>query len=901
MSRFTPSGLLAIAGALVVSSVHAQFGATCNGGGLLSDGLLTPTGSPAGDRYGESLALISNPFNDNLFGITGAPFADEGANNTGEATFFTVLPSGESPLQQLTFVELANPSPSANDFFGTSVGVIAAETNFAALIFVGAPGEDAVGNNSGAVTAFQGPSPSFSLPLPGNPEGVDDFDQYGTAIATNGGNLLAVGSAGGGPVGSGVVYIYTITDTGVVDGESGELIYDVVLTDTIFAPSTIPGDPAIDDSGFGSVLHFSPGGDWLFVGNPSQDVADVGNGSIVNAGDVYAYPSIGLGQYPESPTQSFNVAGLTTPEAAGAFGTAIGTIGEVEPYVAIGAPAENTSGQAHVYEFNANTNTFEFVETLRGETSPGVFLSGNDEFGHSVGGGDGFFFIGAPQCIDPDVTIFPFEMPVNGSGFTQALPFGTGGVNDEVGFTLAAVNDVLVSGVPGLDSDAGGVGAFSACTFVPPPPFDVTLATTLEVMEGDANFSITPTLVSDQGDTSFDWFYQPNLPGGATLPGNGIDLSTIPEFNIDSMTGELTYTPVGMGGVLPTDEGTYTLIVDDLAGTEQASIDVNVVALGTTGVTNNDAVNITDLSLVNGSVTPCTTDDFTFLVSEVLDDGNVIGFEVSVDLQANAPCITSLGGGSEVTQVTMPNGGVCSDEQFSVDEGVLAFDSSEGFFECEALAAQVTLPASGETAESASYSPLTDFDNDGVITLPANYDSFPYVVQSTGGDSCLWTTNTSLTGVLDLANSSTGIVSFPDCPGVFGVLDLDSEGQPDGPVQSIAQTPPDADGFFNFVAPPVQVLRINDGADDTLGTADDFFEPCPDVPLLASNDGDRIIASTDCPFITNVGCTDSDGDFDVDANDFLATLVGFGSQAGEPAYDSSCGLLSNLEDLQGNE
>ena len=148
-----------------------------------------PPNPAPGDGFGTALAVIGNDL------IVGAPTAEEPGDPAGAGVVYVMdLTSG-----QVRWV-LRNPSPHAGDHFGFAV---ATGGN---LVFVGAPQDDTVGQDAGAVYVFDRQTGRHlrtvysPAPLPGA--------QFGYSLADGGAGRFVVGAPSNRTTDPGAAYVF---------------------------------------------------------------------------------------------------------------------------------------------------------------------------------------------------------------------------------------------------------------------------------------------------------------------------------------------------------------------------------------------------------------------------------------------------------------------------------------------------------------------------------------------------------------------------------------------------------------------------------------------------------------------------------------------------------------------
>jgi cysteine-rich repeat protein len=217
--------------------------------------LLATLASPnpsAGDGFGATVAVVGST------ALVAAPFDDTTTTDAGAVYVFDVFPGSASFG---AFVRrLQKPTPGSGDGFGAALAVTAR------TIFVGAPFDDGVAPDAGAVYLFAADDGESLGVLPGSsPEAGDGF---GTALAVIDfvdpavGALLAVGAPSADADGT------SILESGAVH----LFVHPAEATDA--NPTRVitrPGAAAFD--AFGYTLTFSGNGGALAVGIPGDGAA----------------------------------------------------------------------------------------------------------------------------------------------------------------------------------------------------------------------------------------------------------------------------------------------------------------------------------------------------------------------------------------------------------------------------------------------------------------------------------------------------------------------------------------------------------------------------------------------------------------------------------------------------
>ena len=294
-----------------------------NGGGGSSSGWRTsePTylvvgGTGYDANYGRSyqydLATLTRTYIDTgLGGNSGATFGNSyyvGSTRNDQVTVYDAT-AGAIPNTR----QAAISKPSDTDTFGQS---IAASSDY---LVIGAPGDDTLHGNSGAVFIYD-PSNLSSTPTKIIPYGTfnsTDRLEFGTSVALNG-NTIAVGSIGLNSTYNGSVMVYDASN--------------LSANPTVLEVTSFDGQGA---DYFGQSVAITT--DYVIVGSPNSDQ----NGSL--SGAVYLYSRSNLAA---SPT-------VLTPGLNDQAGYAVAATDE---YLVVGAPSEDTtlrdSGAIFVYDMN---------------------------------------------------------------------------------------------------------------------------------------------------------------------------------------------------------------------------------------------------------------------------------------------------------------------------------------------------------------------------------------------------------------------------------------------------------------------------------------------------------------------------------------------------------------------
>lgn len=264
------------------------------------------------EEFGSAVAISGNMV------VAGSSRDDTGASNAGSVAIYDL--GGLDP--QAPVLQILNPSPTFNDYFG---GAVAASGS---LVAVAARQDDAGASNAGTVYVYD-----TSLPVPGVPLRVISNpapqvqDEFGGALAMWD-NLLVVGAPKNNTGGddSGTVYVYNLASP--TPGIPVHVIDNPV--------------PAVGDL-FGYSVAIS--GERLVAGAPRADT------DAANSGRVYVFDLSS-----PSPTVPVTVIANPTPGINDEFGTAVAVSG---PHLVVGTPLDDAlgtdSGDVRIYDLASGT------------------------------------------------------------------------------------------------------------------------------------------------------------------------------------------------------------------------------------------------------------------------------------------------------------------------------------------------------------------------------------------------------------------------------------------------------------------------------------------------------------------------------------------------------------------
>ncbi len=376
-----------------------------------------------------------------------------------------------------TSITLRPPTPAAGDGFGAAVAA------FGNDILVGAPGDDSLATDAGAVYLFEGGTGkllrAFLNPTPAA------GDSFGAAIAVAG-NFVIIGAPGddAGALSAGAAYIF--------DGNTGSRLASLsnpnaVANDALGASVAVAGNLVIVGAPFANAQAPDVGAVDLFDLNTGQrltrivnpdsadafsrfgtSVAAIGNNFAVGTpsdGDatISSFGSVSLFnganfQLIRNIPNPLRASPNPTPASDNGFGQSIAAFGND---LLVGAPFNPSS--AAVYLIDATTG-----QLIRTFANPPP--TPDNRFGFSVSAAGSNVLVGA--SFDPTRAFragaaYLFNSS-NGQGLRTFLPQSLS-ANDFFGLTVAiAGNDTLIS-APGASNGAGVVYAFGpavACQLI---------------------------------------------------------------------------------------------------------------------------------------------------------------------------------------------------------------------------------------------------------------------------------------------------------------------------------------------------------------------------------------------------------------------------------------------------
>ena len=347
---------VAISGSrLVVGAYYESTGATAAGSAYVFDlASATPTvpvftlNNPrraAFDYFGWSVAISGTRV------VVGNYLADTGAQDSGSASVYDL----SSATPTVPIVTLNNPSPAANDYFGSAVAISGAR------VVVGAYVDDAGARDAGSAYVYDLSSATPGVPVftLNNPDPATE-DLFGLSVAISGTRVL----------------VGALNDDADATDAGSAYVYDLGGSTPTAPVLTLHHAGQAHDS-FGVAVALS--GTRAVVG------AYLGDAGATNAGGAYVYD---LGSAtPAAPV----VLNNPDPNAQDTFGFSVAVSGSI---VAVGAPSDDRgaidAGSAYLYEMDSATPTVPVL--AQNDPGPGP----SDYFGSSVSISGSRVAVGAP-------------------------------------------------------------------------------------------------------------------------------------------------------------------------------------------------------------------------------------------------------------------------------------------------------------------------------------------------------------------------------------------------------------------------------------------------------------------------------------------------------------------------
>ena len=400
---------------IVLMSVSAQVPSA------LTYSIPPPTGSQGEALLGSSVAVEGS------YAVAGAPADDIGGSSSGVVKVF------DSTSGALLYL-IPNPSPGANDNFGTSVALSGTR------LVVGATGNSTGGISAGSAYVYELDSTTPMVPTAvlNNPNpGPSDY--FGNAVAISG-TRVVVGAL--------------FDDTTGSDSGSA-YIYDLVGVAPTLPIATLSNPSPADGDFFGKAVAIS--GTRVVVGANKDDTG------VSNSGSAYVYDV--ASDTPALPTTILN---NPTPSANDEYGISVSISGM---RLVVGAYGDDTgftdSGCAYVYNLGSATPAVPL--TVNNPTP-----AANDQFGLSVsisglrwiigarGNNSGEWVYGSAYVYDLNGTVSPF--------LTTILNNPTPAVGDQFGFSVAIAGTQVIVGAHQDDTGASDAGSAYLYSLTSPSP-----------------------------------------------------------------------------------------------------------------------------------------------------------------------------------------------------------------------------------------------------------------------------------------------------------------------------------------------------------------------------------------------------------------------------------------------
>jgi filamentous hemagglutinin family protein len=683
--------------------------------GTLLQTYLEPAGA-ANNQFGASVAISGTNV------VVGAPNGDVGLADTGSAYLFGT---------DGTFLQTyANPTPAANDTFGSAVAIDGLE------VAIGAGNDDTNGFNAGAAYLFK--ANGALLQTFNNPTPVTNA-RMGSAIALAGNNVV-VGvpeAAPSGQPGAGEALVF--------DATTGALL--ATLTKT---------EPVAGDS-FSSSVAIS--GNNVVVGAPFDDVGNT------NAGAAYLF-DITSGAVQQTYLS-------LTPVPGDQFGDAVAISGAT---VLVGARFDQTSGFASagaVYQFDTSSNAVQQVYLK----SP---AAANDFFGDSVAVSGttliaGASFNGGGEVYRLGQRSTLFSSDPTGS-FTFDADFITQTTNTGTAVILQASNDITINEaiITTNPTEAGGAITFQAGR-------SIFVNANITTDDGNLILRANEPLEAGVVDAQRD-------PGNAEIrisSGVVLDAGTA-DINLTLGTGAgLTFNAATN---LSFTNNTIT------AGNFSATSNTNISATNTTFNAETIAFSANLLTVsgitTNGSNFTGTGTAGVTVFGAGLDagGGNILLRTGSGGTLTTSGAVVTIGGGDitlQASQVNVTTPNVEGNGRFEILPVALADNLSvtlgivqNGFSEIAIGDANGT----GNVTLSGSVnvqSPLT------LRSLSGNIDAFFAPIQSNGSPVSLTTAGNLAVGTI---TNPGGGINLTSTSGSVGATNLNTSGAPDGNINIQAAT-----------------------------------------------------------------------------------------------------------------
>ena len=423
----------------------------------------------AHDLFGNAVAIDGDRV------VVGEWQDDAGAPNAGMVHVFDL----SSPTSGVPEFSLQNPSPAADDNFGSAVALSGAR------LVVSAFRDDTVEVDAGQVYVYDLDSANPLIPVETlSRVGAEENDCFGNALSLSGAHLaVGIEAADVGAVNAGSVAVYDLSSANpdvpiatlvnpvvsasdyfgtsvsidgnfVVVGEYRDgssavgagacHVYDLAGGSAVTAVSTLTKAVPQEGDYFGNSVSIS--GRIVVVGAWFDDLGDE------DAGASYVFDF-------DAPNPDLPVAVLGNPveDSADQFGAAVAITGDI---VVVGSPESNSgasgSGEVSIHDL-ADPSPTVAMATLINPT-PKV----DDHFGNAVSASGSLVVVAA---VDDDLgaidsgCVHVFDTANEGDvGWVATIPNPTPAVGDGFGNAIAVSGDRLVVGVSGYDSGGSNSG-----------------------------------------------------------------------------------------------------------------------------------------------------------------------------------------------------------------------------------------------------------------------------------------------------------------------------------------------------------------------------------------------------------------------------------------------------------
>ena len=409
---------------------------------------LLPDPAPqAGALFGTGAAA------DATYQVVGAPYADVGGlTDVGQAFVYDAATGA-------LIATLNNPTPSASDLFGFSVGVSGG------VVVVGAQWDDTGASNAGSAYVFDAATGNLLRTL-NNPT-PEAGDEFGVSVGVSG-DTVVVGAHydGTGATWAGSAYVFSAASGALLQtlNNPTPAVGDVFGETVAVSGSTVVVGAFADDTGAtdtGSAYIFDAvtGSLLKTLNNPALGTDDHFGSSVAVSGSRVAiganYDTIGPATkagtaYVFDAATSGLVSTLNNPTPAtdDLFGVFVSVSGDT---VVVGAHFDDAAGTdtGSAYLFDAATGSLQ-------KTLTGPAAATGDEFGRFVAISGTSVVVTAlrKDAGAPDAgSAYVFDATTG--SLTRTLVNSTESIDDEFGFSVAASGGYTVVGAP--FTDAGGL------------------------------------------------------------------------------------------------------------------------------------------------------------------------------------------------------------------------------------------------------------------------------------------------------------------------------------------------------------------------------------------------------------------------------------------------------------